>query len=166
MPRYVFREPPLTLKNLENANAQRIGEALEKIAVEHDGDLTPAAVVEAAKSRSSPLYRHFEWNDQKAAEAHRLNQARVLIRAIRIEDIAEEPVQAFLSIASTTGVSYRAASEVLSSVDLQRRVLAQAERDLLAFEVRYKSLSAICTHIRQARDALAKWRTTMESRAQ
>lgn len=167
MPIYSFKEPPVTLKNIKDASAQRIGEALEKIAADNDGDLTPGAVLQAARSRSSPLHRHFEWNDERAAEAHRLNQARQIIRIIRIDDVAPEPVQAFISISDRAGVSYRHVSDVLSSVDLQRRVLVQAERDLAAWEARYRSLASVCELVRQARSALNNWRSKLdESRPQ
>ena len=38
-------------------------------------------VVEAARDDQSPLHRHFEWDDAKAAHTERLSQARGIIRA-------------------------------------------------------------------------------------
>lgn len=53
----------------------------------------------------------------------------------------------------------------MSSVDLQLSVLKQAERDLAAFERRYRDLEAICDTVRQAREAVVKRRQKVESRA-
>lgn len=49
------------------------------------GDLSPEHVVEEARSGDSPLHEFFEWDDTKAAHAHRLQQARTLIRSVKIE---------------------------------------------------------------------------------
>lgn len=62
-----------------------VAKELDRIAkAAPDGVLTPAAVVDAARDESHPLHDRFEWDDSKAAEAHRLNQARVLIRSVRV----------------------------------------------------------------------------------
>ena len=56
------------------ANAQVIGEALGALQRTH-GDLTPQAIVEAARKKDSPLYPFIEHNRDKAAAAYRLSQA-------------------------------------------------------------------------------------------
>jgi hypothetical protein len=63
-------------------DAQTAGEALEKIKGHNSGDLTPEAVVEAAKDAKSPLHPVFEWDDAKAGYQFRVQQAGVLIRAV------------------------------------------------------------------------------------
>jgi hypothetical protein len=61
-----------------------IATELARIAAESDGQLIPARVVDAARDPASPLHDKFEWDDSKAAEAHRLNQARTLIRSVKM----------------------------------------------------------------------------------
>jgi hypothetical protein len=56
------------------------------------GELTPERVVELARSRSSPLHEMFEWDDEVAAHAHRLQQARAIIRSVRVEVTVDERV--------------------------------------------------------------------------
>lgn len=51
--------------------------------------LTPNKVVEIAKDPESPLHGHFCWDDNEAAHQYRLEQARSLIRVVRIEIIRE-----------------------------------------------------------------------------
>jgi hypothetical protein len=57
---------------------------LTKIEKAHGGHLEAKDVLEAAKSKKSPLHQYFEWDDAKAGEAHRLYQARLLI-AMKIQ---------------------------------------------------------------------------------
>ena len=54
------------------------------------GRLTPQEIVEAARPEDSILHGCFEWDDGKAAEAWRLEQARELIRRVKIEVVVEE----------------------------------------------------------------------------
>lgn len=58
--------------------------ALEEIANAHDGLLRPEDVVNAATSKKHPLHHLFEWNDSRAAHEHRLNQARQLIKSVKV----------------------------------------------------------------------------------
>lgn len=58
---------------------------LERLALEHDGKLTPDVVVAEANDPDSPLHRHFTWDDSEAAAKQRLHEARQLIRSVRVE---------------------------------------------------------------------------------
>lgn len=49
-----------------------------------DGTLRPSAVVTDAEDSDSPLHEYFEWDSEKAAMSWRLNQARDLIRSVRL----------------------------------------------------------------------------------
>ena len=158
--RYTFREGPLPLKNAKEADPQRIGEALAEIAAGAEGHLTPHATVDAARDPRHALHPHFEWNDEVAAEAYRLDQARSIIRMIRIEDTGrDKDPPAFLSISEgKAGTSYRTYKDVIDSLELQDAVPRAAERDLKAFEDRYKALSDICDIVREAREKVAERR--------
>lgn len=59
--------------------------ALEEIAQRHGGGLTPPIVVEEARAKDHPLHDYFEWRDGIAAEKYREDQARALIRSVRIQ---------------------------------------------------------------------------------
>lgn len=61
--------------------------------------LTPQAVVEQARNPTSILHAFFQWDDQKAAQQHRLDQARRLISSFEIVVIShrkEYRVQEFV----------------------------------------------------------------------
>lgn len=167
MIRYSFKEGPVTIRNARDADPQKLGDALEAIAKGHGGTLTPAVVVEAARDKKSPLHAHFEWDDAKAAVAFRLDQAREIVRLIRVADEEEDkPRQAFLSINDGGGTAYHRIGDVLNSSALQLRVLAAAERDLSAWERRYSALADICELVTVAREKAKAKREELESRVQ
>lgn len=74
------------MMNAEERQAVRA--ALE--ALERDGRLTPESVVEVARSESHPLHSYFTWDDSVAAHKYRVDQARVLIRTVKVQLIVEE----------------------------------------------------------------------------
>ena len=49
------------------------------------GQLTPQNTVERARDPTNPLHAYFTWDDAKAADERRLDQARLLIRSVRVE---------------------------------------------------------------------------------
>lgn len=165
MIRYVFGDGPVIIKAAKNADPQAIGEALAAVAEGRNGELVPSEVVDAARDASSPLHPHFEWDDGVAAEKYRLDQARDIIRCIRVEKIGDnvEPARAFLSIADN-GTSYRSIQEVRSSPDLQAKLLGAAERDLDAFTTRYRALKDICEIVETAKTAIKAKRKKNETR--
>jgi hypothetical protein len=165
MIKYTFKDEPLTIKNKAKAAPQKIGEALATIAAASNGHLTPKAVVSEARNNRSVLHKHFEWDDAIAAEAFRLDQARTLIRSIRVvDDERDEDPPAYISIADKGGVSYRSLQDVLDSADLQAQALKQAERDLDGFQKRYRQFEDLCDVIKSAKEIVAKRRANIESR--
>lgn len=71
---------------------KRIAERLAWIAKRDGGLLTPSAVVADAEDGSSPLHHCFEWDDTEAARQWRLEQARTLIRSVRVDVQTESRV--------------------------------------------------------------------------
>ncbi len=166
-PAITFRDGPITIKAAAKADPQKIGEELARITTANSGKLTPQDVVDAARSTRSALHRHFEWDDAKAAAAHRLSQAREIIAIIRVVDKEADTGrrQVFLSVADRGGVSYRTVEEVRGSADLQRIVLNQADRDLAAWQRRYAEIVDAVGHVEQARAAVQRRREELETRA-
>jgi hypothetical protein len=64
---------------IKGINAQTAGEELARIAQDR-GELKAPDVVDEARPQDALLHPAFEWNDQIAAELHRQDQARYLIR--------------------------------------------------------------------------------------
>jgi hypothetical protein len=72
--------------------AKDVAERLSELEEAGGGVLTPEAVVEDAKAKTSPLHGYFTWDVKKAAYAHWLEQARSLIRSVRYEHRTETRV--------------------------------------------------------------------------
>jgi hypothetical protein len=66
------------------AISNKVVQALEKLETK-DGKLDPETVVAAAENVKSPLHHLFTWDDSEAARQWRLEQARSIIRLVRIE---------------------------------------------------------------------------------
>ena len=58
--------------------------------LEKAGRITAHAVLDAARPASSPIHDCFDWDDSEAAEKWRLEQARELIRRVKIELVYQE----------------------------------------------------------------------------
>ena len=109
---------------MSKAQAGRYGLRLVQLTPKN-GRLHPSVVVQDAKSLLSPLHDWFEWNDQKAAKKHRLNQARELIRSIDIVELSSKKRhRAFVQVEK---IGYRYTPEIIDNVDL----IAVVYRDLL-----------------------------------
>lgn len=66
------------------AETEAIGRELARIAEANGGLLTPDAVVAEARKKDSPLHALFDWDVKAAAHQHWLEQARQLIRSVRV----------------------------------------------------------------------------------
>lgn len=129
-------------------NAAVVNE-LELIRRAHGGRLSPAAVLNSARKKSSPLHAYFEWDDSKAAEQHRLWQARKIILDCELEmpttNGGKEIVNAYVNFRSfrEDKKGYHSMSEVMSSESLRKIMLREALEDLGVWENRYKRLAAL-----------------------
>jgi hypothetical protein len=165
--KYVFREP-LTIKNASKTDAQTVGEALDKIKVEKGGELSVGDVWrKVEKSPRHPLFKHYEWDQRLAAEAHWDDTDRRLIRCVRVvtSEDGEETAPAYYSI-SVNGEkrTYRHHDDVMRSAELQMAVLLAAEKDLKDFESRYRALSDVCDMVRDVREKVSKKRRDLDDR--
>jgi hypothetical protein len=71
--------------SLSSPVARIRAQELKKIADKHGGKLVPADVVKAAENPKSPLHDAFTWDDGEAAALWRLEEARTLIREVRVQ---------------------------------------------------------------------------------
>lgn len=79
---------------ISNKDAAIIGKRIKELMTDYNQEVTPPQVVEDAKSRKSPLHKYFEWNDTKAGEQWRLQQARVYMGAIvEVVIVKDEPIE-------------------------------------------------------------------------
>ena len=68
---------------------QLIAARLRELLTRNQGRIPLEAVIEDARDPTSPLHDQFEWNNDAAAHQHRLDQARALVRSVKIEMIID-----------------------------------------------------------------------------
>lgn len=113
-----------------------------------DGRLLPATVVEAAKDPSSPLHSHFEWDDTAAAAKYRIDQARALIRSVKIEvTVRDVPLTVVAYVRDPTAevgeAGYRNVVRVRSEEDSARAVIVDEMKRVTDAVKRARSLAAL-----------------------
>jgi hypothetical protein len=123
--------------------AQVAGEEISRIRERRGRFFQTSDVVESARSPKSPLHQEFEWNDKRAADSYRLEQAGYIIRAIveRPHDKPDQsPVRAFVSVIPDDGEkpNYTTTAFAFSDPHLRQQVLDQAFADMRSFEKKYQ----------------------------
>lgn len=111
--------------------------------LEKQDGLTAPVIVDSARSPGSPLHEFFEWDDEKASDHYRLQQARELIRSVTVQMVDVE-VPAYFNVTVTTGEEkkrrYFNYERVLKDEDLTNQVLEQAAQEARYFAEKYHHL--------------------------
>lgn len=127
---------------------QIAGEEVERIASQKP--LTPEVIVDESKPRESPLHTIFEWDNEKAGQEWRKQQARVMLGnlvTVRIDETdLEEPTRAFVDL--STRSEYTSVEIVLNEPALYRDYVAQAIKELESFKKKYEGVQALKSHYR------------------
>ncbi len=129
---------------------------LTRIAEENGGQLPPDEVVRQSRPKDAPLHNEFEWNNAKAADKYRIEQAKYLIRHIEVVplDPSLSPVRAYHSIPveivnpnptetsqpTVTKQVYRSIEDILSDPQARDDLLMAAIRDANTFKRKYSVL--------------------------
>ena len=128
-------------------DAQRVGEAIERLTTRYNGVLEPVHIVEAARDEASPMHPHFQWDDAVAAERYREDQARELVRSLTVDisrsNLETRPVRAFVNVEVGEDRGYVSTATAMSSEDLRRQVLSRAFSELEAWRARHAELSEL-----------------------
>ena len=141
-------------------NAHVAYQELERIRAKNGGDATPDAVVAAAKSVRNPLHEEFEWDNAVAAHEHRLNQARSMLRSIKVirEEMPDRPQRVYevvrrpSSDKSKPQKVYQSVEDIMSDPDKRAELLSRALRELVAWQKRYRQLQELAIAFRAIDD--------------
>lgn len=134
-------------ESLHKADAQLVAEEIASIGE----SATPAQIVDMARDNSTELHKCFEWDDAIAAEKHRLDQARQVVRHLVIRETVKEdkpPIRFFFRPES--GAGYQPTQVIVRNQDSYQALLKSAMRDLEALRAKYHSL----TELEQVFDAI------------
>ena len=127
-----------------------MGNELAKIAQKNAGDVTPRAVVRAAKPIKSPLHSAFEWNNTKAGALYRETQARAVIRSVEVVIVQQPGTKACTAVAYVSvgesvkgGSRYVTSAQAFATAGLRACVLDQAMAQLRGWRKRYAVLTEL-----------------------
>jgi hypothetical protein len=133
-------------------DAAIIGPEIERLSGEALGKkVTPETVLDAARAKSSPIHTYFEWNNSKAAEQYRLEQARRMIRSISIQWV--EPVKgkavttrAFQVIrGGQGGPGYVPIQVIQSDEEMMAELVERAQGEARSWHQRYQKLREVAS---------------------
>ena len=124
------------------SNFQEASAVINEIAARNGGTVTPAEVVKAARSKDSPLHPYFTWDVKEAAQLRWLDEARALIRRVRVEVTVQDVTLQAIAYARDPR-SDKQESRYVSTVE------ARSDEDL-AREIVVNEFSRAAAHLRRA----------------
>lgn len=159
-----FRWAPGSRMSKKIAEPSIIGATLDTLQQENGGRITARVVVDAARPINSPLHSCFEWDDVRAAELHREDQARHVINSIRIVQRSDDPkkepqlIRAYVNLEETVGDdtqrAYLPMARVFNDADLLAQAIRKAASELRSVEEKYAEFEGIARAARQAREQI------------
>ena len=107
---------------------------------------TPAQIVDRARDEGSELHKCFEWDDAKAAQSYRLQQARTVVHMLVVEEVnpPEEdaaPIRFFVQ--PDKGHGYKPIEVVFKRDDEYQMLLQRALAELRDFKRKYERLKEL-----------------------
>jgi len=121
---------------------------LETIRRANDWILRPVDVVERAADPDSPLHGCFEWDDTKAGQEYRLQQARHLIRVTvcLLPYHKGRTIKAYVSMQADRhipGGGYRSLVDVMTNEESRAALLEQALAELGTWKRKYHDIKEL-----------------------
>lgn len=118
---------------------------------EEHGSLTAELVLDAARADDHPLHDRFEWDDSIAGEKYRLEQARQMLRVVKLPPVEgrDYSLRAFVAVKGedTNRAEYVPTEEAMLDDFTRKIVLRDMNREWLTFKRRYE-------HMREFADLL------------
>lgn len=134
---------------MSNSKIAKIKKELEIIREQNGGILLPEKVVEYARNKKTALHNHFTWDNDKAADAYRVQQAMHLIRQIKVEIITNEKTNRVIKVREYVSLpqdrnkdgGYRQINEVYTDDDLRLQFLESVQNEFESFREKLKAVS-------------------------
>lgn len=112
---------------------------------EEHGTLTADLVVAAAADAASPLHEHFVWDDAEAGHQYRLEQARLLIRTVRVQIVSPKHPDRTMRVRHFTHTTlggdrkYVPQSVIVGEPELREHVRQRMLREWRQLKIRYEA---------------------------
>lgn len=139
------------------SKAQAFGDCIEEIEEKNHGVVRPIQIVDAGKSKTSPLNAYFDWNDKSAGAKYRLSQARSLINhlivVIRIGE-EEREQKAYVNVNMVKDDAhieplYVNITKAMSNEEFRKQIIQKAMREVEYWRHRYSEYKEL-SHIFRA----------------
>ena len=155
------------------ANAQKVGEELERIPNKHASNV----VNTARKAKGGELHKCFEWDDAIAGEEHRKEQARLILRMIVIDASYKTPegvetveIRAFESVRfeKTEGeaekaMTYIPTRKALADPELRVQIMDGLETTIVECERTAEAYTYLVPQFKKTKEKLTEARKTLRS---
>lgn len=144
------------------ADANKVAQEIESIGINNTTDeFSAQEMVDYARNNpNSELHKLFEWNDAIAAEAYRNQQAKDILRFLKITIVSEESqnknhtlVRYFVSTGNRDGM-YKKTEPIFQNASEADKVLENMRRDAEIFINRYKAYLSLNPNLSNAITAL------------
>lgn len=120
-----------------DADAQKVYEEIG------EENTTPEEILEKAKDPNSELHKCFEWDDKKAAEKYRLQQARtIMCNLVFVSDDEKDDVRTHYALTFEKS-EYHPTVLILQKPDEYKALLEKAKGELFAFKKKYAMLKEL-----------------------
>lgn len=129
---------------------------IEQLEAQNGHKATAEEMLDSARPSTSPIHHLFEWDDKKAAEEHRLDKARYLLRAVLVEyyiEATKKTVTVRAHVFSPKKKAYFSIKTVLNDTEMRAELVRQALEELRAWQKTYRALHELAS-IFQAIDGL------------
>lgn len=134
-----------------SANAEKCYEEINSLE-----RITPENIVEYARDEGTELHKCFQWDDAKAAESWRRQQARFIVSSLTVvieKDIGEHKTFRLIQH-DEVDREYKPIVFSVRNMDEYSRLLEQAKRELRSFRARYKQIVELADVIEEISKAL------------
>lgn len=144
------------------ADPNAVGAEIEMLSAKApEGQLTPQALVDAARRSNGPLYGMFEWDDADAARQHRLEQARGILQALVVTvklgpKQEAKPMRAFVNVVKNGQQGYRALDAAMADKELRDQVVQRAWAELVSWKQRYADYEELAVAVAAVNVAVRK----------
>lgn len=143
-------------------DANIVGGVVEQIEAER-GSVTKEAFLDVSRPEDAPTHCLFEWDDSKAAEKYRLDQARNTIGNLRIVYVSSNkekvPIRAFVNVSAKAEKSmYESISVALLDESKRKNILNRIQGELDAFIQRNNNIEELADMLIAAGEKLKEGR--------
>lgn len=143
---------------------QLVGQELAALEVKPGDCNRTVDVLNAARNPNSELHKCFPWDDEEAAEAHRLAIARKLIRTICYVMVREDKIEktpVYYHVRDAEGPRYVNSDRLKTDDELRQAAIEEALTQLKGFRTRFQSL----TELKPVLSAIDQFAANMQKKA-